>query len=91
VRVKKPSVGALLLGMIPFIAMCLSVSIWDRVEPMIFGLPFNLFWLIANAEIRNATNQCSCRCEAADFDGVFLTHHAMQIHPSPGRLAKYAL
>jgi hypothetical protein len=27
--------------------MCLSVSLWDRIEPMIFGLPFNLFWLIA--------------------------------------------
>ena len=44
--VKKPSVGALLLGLIPFIAMCLSVSLWDRIDPMIFGLPFNLFWLI---------------------------------------------
>ena len=44
--VKKPSVGALLLGVIPFIAMCFSVSLWDRVEPLIFGLPFNLFWLI---------------------------------------------
>jgi hypothetical protein len=47
VRVKKPSVGALLLGLIPFVAMCLSVSLWDRIQPMIFGLPFNLFWLIA--------------------------------------------
>jgi hypothetical protein len=46
VTVKKPSVGALLLGLIPFIAMCFSVSLWDRVEPMILGLPFNLFWLI---------------------------------------------
>jgi hypothetical protein len=47
VGVKKPSVGALLLGLIPFVAMCLSVSIWDRIEPMIFGLPVNLFWLVA--------------------------------------------
>jgi hypothetical protein len=47
VGVKKPSVGALLLGLIPFVAMCLSVSIWDRIEPMIFGLPFNLFWPVA--------------------------------------------
>jgi membrane protein required for beta-lactamase induction len=47
VQVKKPSVGALLLGLIPVIAMCLSVSLWDRIDPMIFGLPFNLFWLIA--------------------------------------------
>jgi len=47
VRVQKPSVGALLLGLIPFIAMCLSVSLWDRIDPMIFGLPFNLCWLLA--------------------------------------------
>jgi hypothetical protein len=46
-RVRKPSVGALLLGLIPVIAMCLSVSLWDRIDPMIFGLPFNFFWLIA--------------------------------------------
>jgi hypothetical protein len=47
VRVKKPSVGALLLGLIPFIAMCFSVSLWDRIDPIILGLPFSLFWLIA--------------------------------------------
>jgi hypothetical protein len=47
VGVRKPSIGALLLGLIPFVAMCLSVSLWDRIEPMIFGLPFNLFWLVA--------------------------------------------
>ncbi len=46
-RVKKPSVAALLLCFIPFVAVCFSVSLWDRVYPMIFGLPFNLFWLIA--------------------------------------------
>jgi hypothetical protein len=34
------------LGLIPFVAMCLSVSLWDRVYPVLFGLPFNLFWLI---------------------------------------------
>jgi Protein of unknown function (DUF3311) len=26
--------------------MCFSVSLWDRVNPMVLGLPFNLFWLI---------------------------------------------
>jgi len=26
--------------------MCFTVSWWDRVLPMIFGLPFNLFWLL---------------------------------------------
>ena len=44
--VKKPSVGALLLGSIPFAEMCFSVSLWDRIDPILFGMPFNLFWLI---------------------------------------------
>ena len=35
-----------MLGLIPFIAICFSVSLWDRVDPTVFGLPFNLFWLI---------------------------------------------
>jgi hypothetical protein len=46
VQVKTPSIGALALGLVPFAAMCFSVALWDRIEPMIFGLPFNLFWLI---------------------------------------------
>jgi len=47
VPVKRPSLVALLLASIPFVAMCLSVGLWDRIEPMIFGVPFNLAWLIA--------------------------------------------
>jgi Protein of unknown function (DUF3311) len=47
VPVKRPSALALLFGLIPFVAMCLSVAVWDRVEPMILGVPFNLAWLIA--------------------------------------------
>lgn len=43
---KKPSPGALLLGLIPFIGMCLSVPLWDRINPMVLGMPFNLFWLL---------------------------------------------
>ena len=26
--------------------MCFSVSLWDRINPILFGMPFNLFWLI---------------------------------------------
>ena len=37
---------ALLLGVIPFAAMCFSVSLWDRVEPRLLGVPFNLAWLV---------------------------------------------
>ena len=43
---KTPSLGAIVLGIIPFVAMCLSVAMWDRIDPMILGLPFNLFWLL---------------------------------------------
>jgi hypothetical protein len=43
---KRPSLGALLFGFIPFVAVCFSVSLWDRIYPMVLGLPFNLFWLI---------------------------------------------
>jgi Protein of unknown function (DUF3311) len=45
--VKKPSWGAILIALIPFTGACFSVSLWDRVHPMVLGLPFNLFWLIS--------------------------------------------
>ena len=44
--VKKPSWRAILVGLIPVTATCFSVPLWDRVCPMVLGLPFNLFWLI---------------------------------------------
>lgn len=44
---RKPAPGALLLALIPFATMCFAVALWDRIEPMVLGLPFNLFWLIA--------------------------------------------
>ncbi len=43
---KRPSLGAVLLGLIPFAAVCFSVSLWDRIDPMVLGIPFNMFWLI---------------------------------------------
>jgi len=45
--VKKPSAISLLLALIPFVAMCFTVPLWDRVDPMPLGLPFNMGWLIA--------------------------------------------
>jgi len=45
--VRRPSLGAIFLALIPFFAMCFSVSAWDRIYPMIFGLPFNIFWLLS--------------------------------------------
>jgi hypothetical protein len=44
--VRKPSVGAILLALIPFVAICFTVSLWDRIDPRVLGLPFNFFWLI---------------------------------------------
>jgi len=41
-----PRMLALLLASIPFVAICFSVALWDRVYPMVLGLPFNLFWLM---------------------------------------------
>lgn len=43
--VRKPSGMTLLLAAIPFLALCFSVPLWDRLHPMLFGLPFNLAWL----------------------------------------------
>ena len=44
---KPPRIGALLLGLIPFLGVCFTVPLWDRVFPLVLGLPFNLSWLIA--------------------------------------------
>jgi hypothetical protein len=44
--VKHPSLRSILLGFIPFVATCFSVALWDRIYPIVFGLPFNFFWLI---------------------------------------------
>lgn len=44
---RKPSGGALLCAFVPFVALCFSVPIWDRIYPMFFGLPFNLAWLLS--------------------------------------------
>ncbi len=44
---KRPSWGTILLALIPFAGICFSVPAWDRIQPMVLGLPFNLFWLLA--------------------------------------------
>ena len=42
---RRHSLAALALTLIPFVTMCLSVPLWDRIDPRVLGLPFNLFWL----------------------------------------------
>ncbi|MGE5645649.1 MAG: DUF3311 domain-containing protein [Acidobacteriota bacterium] len=41
-----PSRAAAAIGLVPFAAICFSVPLWDRVEPRVLGLPFNLIWLM---------------------------------------------
>jgi hypothetical protein len=43
---EKPSLRAVILGLVPFAGMCFSVPLWDRIDPMVLGMPFNLFWLV---------------------------------------------
>jgi hypothetical protein len=45
--VRKPSPWSIFLASIPFCGMCFSVALWDRLEPHVLGLPFNLFWIVA--------------------------------------------
>lgn len=42
---KRPALASILFGLIPFAACCFSVVLWDRIDPVIFGIPFNFFWL----------------------------------------------
>jgi hypothetical protein len=35
------------MALVPFGGMCFTVSLWDRVAPRVFGLPFNIFWILA--------------------------------------------
>ena len=65
VPVKKPSAVALVLGVIPFIGMCFSVALWDRVDPMILGLPFNLAWLLGWIALSSVCMAAAYRLEAA--------------------------
>lgn len=44
---QRPSLAALSLALIPWTAMCASVAFWDRIRPMVLGLPFNFFWLFS--------------------------------------------
>jgi hypothetical protein len=42
-----PSWRAVAIAMVPFAGICFSVPLLDRANPMIFGMPFNMFWLLA--------------------------------------------
>ncbi|MFZ0736126.1 MAG: DUF3311 domain-containing protein [Candidatus Acidiferrales bacterium] len=62
---KRPSLGAILFALIPFVAMCFSVKLWDRVDPILLGIPFNLFWLISWIMLSTLCMWAAYRFEAA--------------------------
>lgn len=43
----RPALAPLLVALVPFLGLCFSVGLWDRVFPLVLGVPFNLFWLIS--------------------------------------------
>jgi hypothetical protein len=63
--VRKPSAAAMLLALIPFVAMCFSVSLWDRVHPMLLGVPFNIAWLVVWIVLSSLCMWCVYRIERA--------------------------
>ncbi len=64
--VKKPSLGAIVLGLVPFAAMCFSVGVWDRIDPVVGGLPFNIFWLVSWIFLTPLCMWCAYRVEQRD-------------------------
>lgn len=38
---------ALILGAIPFITLVFALPLVNRIEPVILGLPFLLFWILS--------------------------------------------
>ena len=45
--------------------MCFSVGLWDRIDPTILGLPFNLAWLICWIVLSTLCMWAAYRVEAA--------------------------
>lgn len=60
---RRPSFGALLFGFIPFVAFCFSVPLWDRIHPIVLGLPFNFFWLTLWLLLAPVCMWAAYRCE----------------------------
>jgi hypothetical protein len=65
---RTPSRWALTFGFIPFVGMCFSVPLWDRVHPFLLGLPFNLFWLISWIVLTTVCLWVAYRLEAGRDD-----------------------
>lgn len=62
-QMRRPSLAALAVGLIPFAGMCFSVPLWDRIAPRVLGLPFNLFWLSAWVVLSSVCMEMASRIE----------------------------
>jgi Protein of unknown function (DUF3311) len=60
-----PSWRAVAIAMVPFAGACFSVPLWDRAYPMIFGMPFNLVWLLAWIPLTSVCLALAHRVESA--------------------------
>jgi hypothetical protein len=63
-----PSRRALAFVLLPFLGMCFSVPLWDRVHPLVLGMPFNLFWLVAWTPLTSVCLALAYRCERVRAD-----------------------
>ena len=63
---KLPSRRAGLLGLVPFGILCFSVGGWDRINPMVLGLPFNLCWMMAGIVMTSLCLALTLRLERDD-------------------------
>lgn len=63
--VKRPAAATLLLAAVPFVTLCFSVALWDRLRPLVLGLPFNLFWLLLWIVLSSLCLWVAGRIEAA--------------------------
>ena len=66
----KPSIKSMLIGLIPFVAMCFTVALWDQVHPFVLGLPFNIFWIILWIVITPIIMSFAYRSERARIDAM---------------------
>ena len=64
----KPTTKAMLIGLAPFIAMCFTVPLWDRLYPFVFGLPFNIFWIVLWIILTPICMYCAYRVERGAID-----------------------
>jgi hypothetical protein len=60
-----PSWRALAVAMVPFFGICFSVPLWDRAGPVILGIPFNMFWLVAWIPVTSVCLALAHRFESA--------------------------